>query len=44
MSNSDMFGAAITSSIPAGGRLLVDLTAVEYLDSAGLPERTDGGG
>ena len=36
MSNSDAFAAAIENARPAEGRLLVDLTAVEYLDSAGL--------
>ncbi|AEV85541.1 anti-sigma-factor antagonist [Actinoplanes sp. SE50] len=37
MSNADTFAAALSASAPAAGRpLLVDLTAVEYLDSAGL--------
>ncbi len=36
MSNSDAFAAAIEHALPGHGRLLVDLTAVEYLDSAGL--------
>ncbi len=36
MSNSDAFAAAIENALPDDGRLLVDLTAVEYLDSAGL--------
>ena len=30
------FAAAIETAIPGDGRLLIDLTAVEYLDSAGL--------
>lgn len=36
MSNSDAFATAIASALPGHGRLVVDLTAVEYLDSAGL--------
>ncbi|MGC4892350.1 STAS domain-containing protein [Micromonospora sp. DT31] len=37
MSNADTFGAALTDAVrPDGGPLVVDLTKVEYLDSAGL--------
>ncbi|XVS62158.1 STAS domain-containing protein [Actinosynnema sp. CA-299493] len=37
MSNSDAFAAALAAaSDGARGRLLVDLTEVDYLDSAGL--------
>ena len=36
MSNSGAFATAIEGAIPVTGRLLVDLTAVQYLDSAGL--------
>ncbi|MCD0483690.1 STAS domain-containing protein [Streptacidiphilus sp. ASG 303] len=36
MSNAGEFTAAVAGAVPASGRLVVDLTAVEYLDSAGL--------
>lgn len=38
MSNAETFASALTSAVDAagGGRLVVDLTAVQYLDSAGL--------
>ncbi|GAA2702074.1 STAS domain-containing protein [Actinoplanes palleronii] len=37
MSNAETFAAALHGAVtPAGRALLVDLTAVEYLDSAGL--------
>ncbi|TDB95594.1 anti-sigma factor antagonist [Micromonospora fluostatini] len=37
MSNAADFGAALTRAVEAApGRLTVDLTALEYLDSAGL--------
>ncbi|BCJ39915.1 anti-anti-sigma factor [Actinoplanes ianthinogenes] len=37
MSNAETFAAAIGAAVPVdGGPLVVDLTAVEYLDSAGL--------
>ncbi len=38
MSNADTFASALTSAVTesGGGRLVVDLTAVQYLDSAGL--------
>jgi anti-anti-sigma factor len=37
MSNSQTFAAAVDSALgDGGGRLVVDLRAVEYLDSAGL--------
>jgi anti-sigma B factor antagonist len=36
MSNAPAFAAALASAAPAGGALVVDLTGVEYLDSAGL--------
>jgi len=37
MSNAEKFAAALADAVPAAGRpLVVDLTAVQYLDSAGL--------
>jgi len=36
MSNADTFRDALTRASAADGRLVVDLTRVEYLDSAGL--------
>lgn len=37
MSNAETFATALTEAVPASGQaLVVDLTAVEYLDSAGL--------
>ncbi|MEV4845453.1 STAS domain-containing protein [Micromonospora matsumotoense] len=36
MSNADEFRAAIVGAVVDGHRLTVDLTAVEYLDSAAL--------
>jgi anti-anti-sigma factor len=38
MSNAEAFATALTSAaaVAADGRLVVDLTAVQYLDSAGL--------
>ncbi|MFI1989113.1 STAS domain-containing protein [Actinoplanes sp. NPDC020271] len=37
MSNAETFAAALVEAVPSAGRpLVVDLTAVEYLDSAGL--------
>lgn len=36
MSNADEFRAAIVDAVVDGHRLTVDLTAVEYLDSAAL--------
>ena len=36
MSNADSFGAALSSAIPGEGTLVVDLSAVRYLDTAGL--------
>jgi anti-sigma B factor antagonist len=38
MSNADEFGTALVDAVTQAGdhRLVVDLTAVEYLDSAGL--------
>ncbi|WP_436530895.1 STAS domain-containing protein [Actinoplanes sp. HUAS TT8] len=37
MSNAETFAAALGEAVPPVGRpLVVDLTAVEYLDSAGL--------
>ncbi|WP_214413013.1 STAS domain-containing protein [Sphaerisporangium fuscum] len=36
MSNADAFDAALTRSAADGDRLVVDLGAVGYLDSAGL--------
>ncbi|BCY12040.1 STAS domain-containing protein [Actinoplanes sp. L3-i22] len=37
MSNAETFAAALAEAVrPAGPALLVDLTAVQYLDSAGL--------
>ncbi|KUL21492.1 STAS domain-containing protein [Actinoplanes awajinensis] len=37
MSNAETFAAALIGAVTSAGRaLLVDLTAVEYLDSAGL--------
>lgn len=38
MSNADTFAAALTSAVTvaSGSPLTVDLTAVQYLDSAGL--------
>ena len=36
MSNADSFREALNRASAADGRLVVDLTGVEYLDSAGL--------
>ncbi|GIF14229.1 STAS domain-containing protein [Actinoplanes teichomyceticus] len=37
MSNAESFAAALSAAVPPeGGTLVVDLTGVEYLDSAGL--------
>ncbi|MFI9005718.1 STAS domain-containing protein [Actinosynnema sp. NPDC053489] len=36
MSNNDVFAAAVAKEVTAGGPLVVDLTAVEYLDSSAL--------
>jgi anti-sigma B factor antagonist len=37
MSNAETFATALRQAVPATGRaLVVDLTAVEYLESAGL--------
>jgi anti-sigma B factor antagonist len=36
MSNADRFRAALGEAVAEGGRLVVDLTRVEYLDSAGV--------
>lgn len=36
MSNADKFGDALSQAAAAGGPVVVDLTRVEYLDSAGL--------
>ena len=36
MSNADRFRAALGQAVADGGRLVVDLTRVEYLDSAGV--------
>jgi anti-sigma B factor antagonist len=36
MSNARTFGSALASALPADGRLVVDLSAVQYLDTAGL--------
>ena len=36
MSNADRFRDALGQAAGAGGRLVVDLTGVEYLDSAGV--------
>ena len=36
MSNADKFRDALSQAAAAGGPLVVDLTRVEYLDSAGL--------
>ncbi|MEW9532427.1 STAS domain-containing protein [Microbispora sp. NPDC049125] len=36
MSNADAFRAGLDTAAAKGDRLVVDLTAVEYLDSAGL--------
>ncbi|WP_328346864.1 STAS domain-containing protein [Micromonospora sp. NBC_00421] len=36
MSNADLFRAAIADAVVDGHRLTVDLSAVEYLDSAAL--------
>ncbi|KWV32084.1 STAS domain-containing protein [Micromonospora rifamycinica] len=36
MSNADLFRTAIADAVVDGHRLTVDLTAVEYLDSAAL--------
>ncbi len=38
MSNAETFGTAIRDALPAHGRLVVDLTAVDYLDTAGLTQ------
>jgi anti-sigma B factor antagonist len=36
MSNADSFRKALSEAATDGGRFVVDLTAVQYLDSAGL--------
>ena len=36
MSNADRFRDALGQAVADGGRLVVDLTRVEYLDSAGV--------
>jgi anti-sigma B factor antagonist len=36
MSNADSFRDALGQAAPEGGRFVVDLTGVPYLDSAGL--------
>jgi len=36
MSNADRFRDALAQAAAQGGRLVVDLTGVEYLDSAGV--------
>ena len=36
MSNADKFQAALGQAAAEGGRVVVDLTRVEYLDSAGV--------
>jgi anti-sigma B factor antagonist len=36
MSNADKFRAALDQAAAQGSRLVVDLTGVEYLDSAGV--------
>ena len=36
MSNADKFRDALSRAAPEGDRFVVDLTAVEYLDSAGI--------
>jgi anti-sigma B factor antagonist len=36
MSNADQFRAALEAAAAAGGRFVVDLTGVGYLDSAGI--------
>jgi len=36
MSNADRFSEALGQAVAGGGRLVVDLTRVEYLDSAGV--------
>ena len=36
MSNADRFRDALGLAAPGGGRFVVDLTGVEYLDSAGI--------
>ena len=36
MSNADRFRDALGLAAPDGGRFVVDLTGVEYLDSAGV--------
>ncbi|MGI5321094.1 STAS domain-containing protein [Actinomadura nitritigenes] len=36
MSNSDALAAALDAARRDGGRLVLDITGVEYLDSAGL--------
>jgi anti-sigma B factor antagonist len=36
MSNAGRFSAALSQAAPDGGRFVVDLTGVEYLDSAGI--------
>jgi anti-anti-sigma factor len=38
MSNAGALGAALRAALPEQGSLVVDLTAVEYLDTAGLAE------
>ena len=36
MSNAESFASALAEAVAGHGPLIVDLTAVEYLDSAGL--------
>ena len=36
LSNADSFRDALSRAAPEGGRFVVDLTGVQYLDSAGL--------
>lgn len=36
LSNSDALASELAAALPEQGRLVVDLTDVEYLDSAGL--------
>jgi anti-anti-sigma factor len=36
LSNADAFAGELAAALPEQGRLTVDLTDVEYLDSAGL--------
>lgn len=36
VTNNDTFAAAVAENVTGGGTLVVDLTAVEYLDSSAL--------